>query len=98
MERLCTKMLLLMPDCLSKTVNGLRKHKQWHWDNTNVTNREWLGLNMMTEGRAGFRAFNEGNKEIGREIDFVKLRQGLAKGVPWTEELIESLMPGAKEG
>jgi acetyl-CoA acetyltransferase len=40
--------------------------------------------------------FNEGNKETGREIDFVKLRQGLAKGVPWTEELIESLMPGAE--
>jgi 6-oxo-cyclohex-1-ene-carbonyl-CoA hydrolase len=53
-----------------------------------------LALNMMNEARTGFRAFNEGNKETGREIDFVKLRQGLAKGVPWTEELIESLMPG----
>ncbi|RPJ00661.1 MAG: 6-oxocyclohex-1-ene-1-carbonyl-CoA hydratase, partial [Deltaproteobacteria bacterium] len=54
-------------------------------------------LNMMNEARTGFRAFNEGTKETGREIDFVKLRQGLAKGTPWTEELIESLMPGAKE-
>ena len=52
---------------------------------------------MMNEARTGFRAFNEGNKEIGREIDFVKLRQGLAQGVPWTEELIESMMPGQKE-
>jgi len=48
----------------------------------------------MNEARTGFRAFNEGSKESGREIDFVKLRQGLAKGVPWTLELIDSLMPG----
>ncbi len=39
------------------------------------------------------RAFNESTKETGREIDFVALRQALAKGTPWTEELVESLMP-----
>ncbi len=91
-EGLCTKMLLLMPDCLSKTVNGLRKHKQWHWDNTNVTNREWLALNMMTEARAGFRAFNEGPKGR-REVDFVRLRQLLAQGHPWDDELIREISP-----
>jgi 6-oxo-cyclohex-1-ene-carbonyl-CoA hydrolase len=46
----------------------------------------------MNEARAGFRAFNEGTKESGREIDFVKLRQGLAKGIPWSEELIDGLL------
>jgi len=91
-ERLCTKLLLLMPDCLSKTVNGLRKHKQWHWDNTNVTNREWLALNMMTEAKAGFRAFNEGPKGR-REVDFVRLRQLLALGHPWDDELIRQISP-----
>jgi 6-oxo-cyclohex-1-ene-carbonyl-CoA hydrolase len=91
-EGLCTKMLLLMPDCLSKTVNGLRKHKQWHWDNTNVTNREWLALNMMTEARAGFRAFNEGPKGR-REVDFVRLRQLLAQGHPWDDELLREISP-----
>ena len=48
---------------------------------------------MMNEARTGFRAFNEGTRETGREIDFVKLRQALAAGAPWTPELIESLMP-----
>jgi len=91
-DRLCTKMLLLMPDCLSKTVNGLRKHKQWHWDNTNVTNREWLALNMMTEAKAGFRAFNEGPKGR-REVDFVRLRQLLAQGHPWDDELLREISP-----
>ena len=49
---------------------------------------------MMTEARAGFRAFSEGTKATGREIDFVALRKALAKGTPWTPELTESLMPG----
>jgi 6-oxo-cyclohex-1-ene-carbonyl-CoA hydrolase len=91
-DRLCTKILMLMPDCVSKTVNGLRKHKQWHWDNTNVTNREWLALNMMTEAKAGFRAFNEGPKGR-REVDFVRLRQLLAQGHPWDDELLREISP-----
>jgi len=91
-ESLCTKILMLMPDCTSKTVNSLRKHKQWHWDNTSVTNREWLGLNMMTEAKAGFRAFNEGPKGR-REVDFIKLRQMLAEGHPWDDELLRAISP-----
>ena len=91
-ESLCTRLLMLMPDCVSKTINGLRKHKQWHWDNTSVTNREWLALNMVTEGRAGFRAFNEGPKGH-REVDFIKLRQLLAEGHPWDDELIRAVSP-----
>jgi 6-oxo-cyclohex-1-ene-carbonyl-CoA hydrolase len=96
-EALCTKILLLMPDCTSKTINGLRKHKQWHWDNTNVTNREWLALNMMTEAKAGFRAFNEGPKGK-REVDFIKLRQLLAEGHPWDDELIKAISPQYQQG
>ena len=42
------------------------------------TNRAWLGLNMMTEAKAGFRAFNEGARGA-REVDFVKLRRLLAE-------------------
>jgi 6-oxo-cyclohex-1-ene-carbonyl-CoA hydrolase len=91
-ERLCTRLLMLMPECVSKTIASLRKHKQWHWDNTSVTNREWLALNMMTEGRAGFRAFDEGPRGQ-REVDFIKLRQLLAEGHPWDEELLRAISP-----
>jgi len=91
-EKLCTKMLMLMPDCVSKTVNSVRKHKQRHWDANSITNREWLALNMMTEGRAGFRAFNEGPKDR-REVDFIKLRQLLAQGHPWDDELLRAVSP-----
>ncbi len=93
-EELCAKLIETFPECMTKSLEELRKPKLQAWNCNKENSRAWLALNMMNEARTGFRAFNEGNKEIGREIDFVKLRQGLAKGVPWTEELIESLMPG----
>jgi 6-oxocyclohex-1-ene-carbonyl-CoA hydrolase len=95
-EELCAKLLETFPECTAKSLEELRKPKLEAWNRNKENSRAWLALNMMNEARTGFRAFNEGNKETGREIDFVKLRQGLAKGAPWTEELIESLMPGAK--
>jgi 6-oxo-cyclohex-1-ene-carbonyl-CoA hydrolase len=89
---LTTKLMYMMPDCTSKTLNSLRKKKLEHWDRNQQTNRDWLALNMMTEAKAGFRAFNEGPKG-NREVDFVKLRRMLAEGHPWDDELIEAIMP-----
>jgi 6-oxo-cyclohex-1-ene-carbonyl-CoA hydrolase len=89
---MCTKLLYTMPDCLTKTVESLRKHKLEHWDRNRESNRAWLALNMMTEANAGFRAFHYGSKQE-REVDFVRLRQRLADGVRWSEELIEEIAP-----
>ena len=94
-EALCAKLLETFPECMTKSLEELRKPKLNAWNANKENSRAWLALNMMNEARTGFRAFNEGTKETGREIDFVKLRQGLAQGVPWTPELIDSLMPGA---
>jgi 6-oxo-cyclohex-1-ene-carbonyl-CoA hydrolase len=80
---------------MTKSLEELRKPKLEAWNKNKENSRAWLALNMMNEARTGFRAFNEGTRETGREIDFVKLRQALAVGTPWTPELIESLMPGA---
>ena len=91
-ERTCYSMALLMPDCVSKTLESLRKKKLEHWQRNCETNRSWLALNMMTEAKAGFRAFNEGPRG-NREVDFIKLRRALAQGTPWTEELVESILP-----
>ncbi|MDA8123226.1 MAG: 6-oxocyclohex-1-ene-1-carbonyl-CoA hydratase [Deltaproteobacteria bacterium] len=96
-EELCAKLLETFPECMTKSLEELRKPKLDAWNRNKENSRAWLALNMMNEARAGFRAFNEGTRETGREIDFVKLRQGLARGIPWTEELVESLMPGAKK-
>jgi len=91
-DTLCTQLLYTMPDCLIKTIESLRKHKLEHWDRNRESNRAWLSLNMMTEARAGFRAFHYGSKEQ-REVDFVLLRRRLAEGVPWSEELIQEIAP-----
>jgi len=94
-EALATKILHTFPECTLKTVEELRKPKLSSWHANKEGHRAWLALNMMTEARAGFRAFNEGTKE-SREIDFIALRRALAEGRPWTDELTESLMPAAR--
>lgn len=81
-----------MPGCLSKTLESVRKHKLVHWDRNRETNRAWLGLNMMTEAKAGFRAFHEGPKER-REVDFLLLRRRLAEGAVWGDALMDEVLP-----
>ena len=94
-EKLCGKLLMTFPECLTKSFEELRKPKLEAWNRNKEDARAWLALNMLAEARTGFRAFNEGPKDK-REIDFVALRQSLAKGAPWSEELIESLIPKAR--
>lgn len=93
-EELSQKLLYTFPDCTTKTLEELRKPKLEAWNKNKENSRAWLALNMMTEGRAGFRAFNEGPKD-NREIDFVALRQALAGAEPWTDALTHRIMPRA---
>jgi 6-oxo-cyclohex-1-ene-carbonyl-CoA hydrolase len=94
-NRLCISLMMTVPGCLTKTIESVRKHKLAHWDRNRESNRAWLGMNMLTEGRAGFKAFNEGAKGQ-REVDFIKLRQLLAQGQRWNDDLIETIMPPRK--
>ena len=93
-EQLCGKLMLTFPECLTKSLEELRKPKLEAWNRNKEDSRAWLALNMMNEARTGFRAFNEGPRER-REIDFVALRRALAQGAPWSEELVESLIAHA---
>jgi 6-oxo-cyclohex-1-ene-carbonyl-CoA hydrolase len=95
-EELCAKMLLTFPDCTTKTLEELRKPKLDAWNRNKENSRAWLALNMMTEARSGFIAFNEGTKE-DREVDFVLLRQKLAAGESWVGPLHDSIQPRAKK-
>jgi len=92
-DQLVTKLIYTLPGCTTKPVESLRKKKLFHWDRNRESNRAWLGLNMMTEARAGFRAFHHGTRESGREVDFVALRQRLARGETWTDELFRAISP-----
>ena len=94
-DRLVTKLAMTMPGCLSKTIESVRKHKLAHWDHNRESNRAWLALNMMTEGRAGFRAFHEAAGPC-READFLLLRRRLAAGETWSESLVEEILARAR--
>jgi 6-oxo-cyclohex-1-ene-carbonyl-CoA hydrolase len=96
-EGLCTKLLYTFPDCTTKTIEELRKPKLDAWNRNKENARAWLALNMMTEARAGFRAFNEGTKDTGREVDFIALRRALAANEKWSDDLTESILPGAAQ-
>ena len=96
-EELCAKILLTFPDCTTKTIEELRKPKLEAWNRNKEDSRAWLALNMVTEARAGFTAFNAGTKD-DREIDFVLLRQKLAAGEGWVGALHDSIQPQRKHG
>lgn len=91
-EEYCVKLLYTMPECLTKTLESLRKKKLEHWQRNAETNRAWLALNMMTEAKAGFRAFNDGPPGR-REVDFVELRRRLAAGESWDDEMFAAIAP-----
>ncbi|HET9315684.1 MAG TPA: 6-oxocyclohex-1-ene-1-carbonyl-CoA hydratase [Vicinamibacteria bacterium] len=93
-DALVWRLAQTMPGCLAKTIESVRKHKLAHWDRNRETNRAWLGLNMMTEGRAGFRAFHEGARTC-REVDFLLLRRRLAQGAAWGDALVEEVLAHA---
>jgi 6-oxo-cyclohex-1-ene-carbonyl-CoA hydrolase len=94
-EELCTKMLLTFPDCTTKTVEELRKPKLDAWNRNKENSRAWLALNMVTEARAGFTAFNEGTKD-DREADFLQLRRAIAAGESWVGDLHDRIQPKRK--
>jgi len=94
-EELCAKMLLTFPDCTTKTVEELRKPKLDAWNRNKENSRAWLGLNMVTEARSGFTAFNEGPKD-DREVDFIRLRLAIAAGESWVGDLHDRIQPAKK--
>ena len=86
-DRLATRLLMTFPDCTIKTIESLRKFKLMHWDKNREDARAWLSLNMMTEAKAGFRAFESGGS---REVDFITMRRKLAEGEVWGEPAFEA--------
>jgi len=90
-DRLTTNLLMTFPECTLKTIESARKKKLEHWDRNRESNRAWLALNMMTEARAGFRAFEAGGS---REVDFVTMRRELGRGATWEDGSLEKqIMP-----
>ncbi len=86
----------LMPNCLIKSIDGIRAKKKFFWDQTKLANRHWLASNMTLEGFLGFTAFNT-RKMTGKDvIDFVKYRQLLAEGRAVDDTFMEEVLPRPK--
>ncbi|NQU50105.1 MAG: 6-oxocyclohex-1-ene-1-carbonyl-CoA hydratase [Planctomycetes bacterium] len=96
-ELLAYKLACTMPDCTAYTLENLRRHKLAHWDKNREGNRAWLSLNMMTEGKAGFRTFNRAPR-AEREADFLEMRRALADGAVWGDDFLKRFAPYAIDG
>lgn len=82
----------LFPNCLMKSVDGIRQKKKFFWDQTKLANRHWLAANMSTEAFLGFNAFNTKKITGVDTIDFVKYRQLQAEGHPFDEEFMSAVL------
>ena len=83
-----------LPRLHHENPRGAQKAKLEAWNRNKEDARAWLALNMVTEARAGFTAFNEGPKD-DREVDFILLRQKLAAGQSWVGPLHDQIQPKA---
>ena len=82
----------LFPNCLVKSIEGIRAKKKFFWDQMKVANRHWLAANMNFEAHLGFHAFDS-KKVTGKDtIDFVKYRQLTAEGAIIDDKLAEAVL------
>ena len=87
----------LFPNCLMKSIDGIRHKKKFFWDQTKLANRHWLAANMQGEAYLGFHAFNT-KKITGQDvIDFVKYRQLTAEGYALDEDFFEQVLGKPQE-
>ncbi|HPU29161.1 MAG TPA: 6-oxocyclohex-1-ene-1-carbonyl-CoA hydratase [Syntrophorhabdaceae bacterium] len=82
----------LFPGCLMKSIDGVRQKKKFFWDTMKNDHRHWLAANMGIEAFLGFGAFNTKKITGVDTIDFIKYRQGVAKGVLMDDKFFEEVL------
>lgn len=86
----------LFPNCLHKSIDGIRLKKKFFWDQAKVINRHWLAANMNFEAFLGFHAFNT-KKITGRDvIDFLEYRRRQAAGAAFDAEFMAAVLARPK--
>ncbi len=86
----------LFPNCLHKSIDGIRLKKKFFWDQAKVINRHWLAANMNFEALLGFHAFNT-KKITGRDvIDFLEYRRRQAAGAAFDAEFMAAVLARPK--
>ena len=69
-----------------------RLKKKYFWEYTKTYAPYWCAANMATEAHLGFNAFNTEKMTGSRTIDFIKLRQMVAEGHSYDDELAEEAL------
>jgi 6-oxo-cyclohex-1-ene-carbonyl-CoA hydrolase len=96
-NELVWKFTNLFPQCLIKSIDGIRGKKKFFWDQQKLANRHWLAANMNHEAWLGFNAF-DAKKVSGKDvIDFVKYRQLVAEGAVFDEKFAEQVLAKPKD-
>lgn len=87
----------LFPNCLMKSIDGIRQKKKFFWDLAKNDHLLWLAANMQGEAYLGFNAFNT-KRITGKDtIDFIKFRQMVNEAHPMNEELYEAVLGKPQE-
>ncbi|MFC1928102.1 6-oxocyclohex-1-ene-1-carbonyl-CoA hydratase [Chloroflexota bacterium] len=87
----------LFPECLMKSIIGIRQKKKFFWDLNKNDHLHWLSVNMQGEAFLGFTAFNT-KRITGKDtIDFVKFRQMQAEGHALDDEMFEAVLGKPKQ-
>ncbi|MFC2003983.1 6-oxocyclohex-1-ene-1-carbonyl-CoA hydratase [Chloroflexota bacterium] len=87
----------LFPECLMKSITGIRQKKKFFWDLNKNDHLHWLSVNMQGEAFLGFTAFNT-KRITGKDtIDFVKFRQMQAEGHALDDEIFEAVLGKPKQ-
>ncbi len=96
MNRIVWTYTNLFPNCLAKSIDGIRLKKKFFWDQAKVINRHWLAANMNFEALLGFHAFNT-KKLTGRDvIDFIEYRRRQAAGAAFDAEFMAAVLARPK--
>ena len=87
----------LFPNCLMKSINGIRQKKKFFWDTNKNEHLTWLAANMQGEAFLGFTAFNTKRITGQDTIDFIKFRQLVAEAAPMNYDMFEQVLGKPQE-
>ncbi len=85
------------PGGLMRSIESIRVKKRFFWDLAKNDERAYLSLNMQGDAFMGFNTFYTRNVTGKGNIDYIKLRQMIAKGHPYNEELFGAVMPSPQQ-
>ncbi|MFC2031815.1 enoyl-CoA hydratase-related protein [Chloroflexota bacterium] len=85
------------PSGLMRSVESIRMKKRSFWDVAKNDERAYLSLNMQGDAFMGFNSFYTKDMTGKGNIDYIKLRQMIAEGHPYNEELFTAVMPRPKQ-